>query len=363
MNKTGYEQQRKLNFIINIVYFIAIIVIAYFIFKYILGWFMPFIIGFILAAAVQPAARKISEKTHIKVKICAVVGVLVLVLTLGLIIFGLLFFLVNRFDYITDFVGSLIDSLKFAMASLSNRLSPFMQQIKEITGMQFDGSMAGFSSKLLEISKLPEMLMKFLQSAFSGIAPMFLNTVITIVAASFIAADYKNVTGFLARLIPKRHRGTAAGIKEFFFKTVLKLIRAYATLMLITFVELSLGLFLIGINNPIGISAIIALIDIMPVLGTGTVMIPWAATEFLLGKTLLGICLFILYAVITVIRNILEPKIVGSHIGLHPLITLTALIVGLKAFGIIGMIALPITILILKDLYIKKIIKLPFFSD
>jgi sporulation integral membrane protein YtvI len=324
---------------------------------------MPFIIGFLLAAIVQPLSRRVSAKTRLDVKICAVSGVLLLIVLIGLLFFGISYLIVNRFDLITSFAFSLADSLKFALNSVSEQAAPFFNQIKNSTGIQFDGSISGFSNKLLEITKIPDLLMKFIQSAFSGIAPLFLNTVVTIVAGCFIAADYKIVTAFILRLLPKRYRTIVGEIKNFFFKTVLKIIRAYALLMLITFCELSLGLFLIRVNNPVGVAAIIAIIDIMPVLGTGTVMIPWAIIELLLGNTMLGICLFILYAVITVVRNILEPKIVGSHIGLHPIITLTALIVGLKAFGIIGMIAFPITILIIKELYLRKVIKIPSFED
>jgi predicted PurR-regulated permease PerM len=128
--------------------------------------------------------------------------------------------------------------------------------------------------------------------------------------------------------------------------------------MFITFCELCLGLTLLHVPHAIIISAVIALVDIMPVLGTGTVMVPWAIMEFIMGRGYSGLGLALIYAIITVVRNILEPKIVGHHIGLHPLVTLAAIVIGLKALGFAGMIFFPITIIILKHMRESGIVKL-----
>lgn len=324
---------------------------------------MPFIIGLILAAVVQRPASFISGKTRLPQKVCCVICVLLLVALLGLLVFGIIMLISHKFGNITAFLASLMETLKGALSSLCEKITPFMTQFQKSTGITIDLSSDGLSQVMLRLTNISELAVNALQGFFSKLPTVFLDTIVTIVAASFIAADYRRVINFIYKLIPERYRKTVSGIKSFIFGTVLKLLRAYLTLMLITFTELSIGLALIGIDNPIGIAAIIAIVDILPVLGTGTVIIPWGIIELLLGNTLKGVCLLILYLIVTVVRNILEPKIVGDHIGLHPLITLTAIIVGLKSLGLLGMVAFPITILILKDLAEKGVIRLPVFKN
>ena len=95
------------------------------------------------------------------------------------------------------------------------------------------------------------------------------------------------------------------------------------------------------------VAAIIAVLDILPFIGSGLVLIPWALISLLTGNLHMGIGLFIVYGIVTVIRNIIEPKIVGEQIGLHPLVTLTAMYLGLNLFGFVGFILAPITVLFL----------------
>lgn len=110
----------------------------------------------------------------------------------------------------------------------------------------------------------------------------------------------------------------------------------------LTFAELSAGLLLLGIPNAILVAALIAVVDILPVLGTGTVVLPWAAFALLQGQHRLFIGLLVMYAVIALVRNILEPRLVSHQIGLHPLATLFFMYVGLQILGLAGMLLFPV---------------------
>ena len=98
------------------------------------------------------------------------------------------------------------------------------------------------------------------------------------------------------------------------------------------------------------IALLTAIVDILPVLGTGTVRIPWAAAMLILGNFPLGIGLLILYAIITVVRQMLEPRVVGKQIGLYPLVTLVCMFVGTYLFGFVGLFGLPIIATVLVQL-------------
>ena len=112
----------------------------------------------------------------------------------------------------------------------------------------------------------------------------------------------------------------------------------------ITFVELLIGLTVFGISNSGMWSLMIAFLDILPVLGVGTVLIPWGLSCLITGRALLGIELLVLYIIITIIRNIIEPKMVGTSLDLHPLATLITMIVGARMFSAVGMFGFPLAL-------------------
>jgi len=112
------------------------------------------------------------------------------------------------------------------------------------------------------------------------------------------------------------------------------------------------------VNNSIPIALGIAIFDALPVLGTGGIMVPWIAIALLNGKIPLAVGLAILYAIVLVVRNIIEPRIVGNQLGLHPLVTLSAIYAGFKLMGVMGMILFPIMVQILAGLHHSKVIQL-----
>jgi len=131
--------------------------------------------------------------------------------------------------------------------------------------------------------------------------------------------------------------------------------------MVVTFIELAVGLSLLSVDRAITIAALIAVIDILPVLGTGGVVVPWIIVELIKGNIPFAVGLVVLYLVIIIVRNILEPKLVGNQIGLHPLVMLMCMYVGLKIFGIIGIFVLPVAVVILNHLHDND--KIHFFKQ
>jgi sporulation integral membrane protein YtvI len=139
-------------------------------------------------------------------------------------------------------------------------------------------------------------------------------------------------------------------IKDNGIDVLFKFAKAYALLLGLTFVELSIGLALLRVHYAILWAALIALVDILPVLGTGTVLIPWAVVNLILGNYPLGVGLLVLYGIITVVRQSLEPRVVGKQIGLYPLVTLVCMFLGSYLFGFVGLFALPIAVTVLVQL-------------
>ncbi len=128
--------------------------------------------------------------------------------------------------------------------------------------------------------------------------------------------------------------------------------------MLITFVELSIGLLILRVNNAIPVALGVAVFDILPVLGTGGIVIPWSLVSFLTGNTFLGVGLLILYAVITIIRNFIEPQVIGDQLGLNPIVSIISMYLGFVWLGVGGMILMPISVQTLLTLQNKGVMRL-----
>ena len=198
-------------------------------------------------------------------------------------------------------------------------------------------------------------------SGFSGIYSVaksvpntLIGLVIGIVAWVFFAKDYDYIVKFIKIQLPAGKQNLLVEIKHVFSKTVMKMVRAYALIMFITFCELALGLSIlnwIGVmnNSYVFIIAIaIAVFDILPVAGSGGILIPWALISLISNDIGQAIGLIVIYIVISAIRQYIEPKIIGDSLGVNPIITLAGLYFGLKLFGFMGMFIVPLSIMVLK---------------
>ena len=119
-----------------------------------------------------------------------------------------------------------------------------------------------------------------------------------------------------------------------------------------------IGLFILKVNNAFPLALIIAFVDLLPIFGTGTVLIPWGIVQIVMGNTFLGVGLLFLYVVSAILRYFLEPKIIGNKVGVEPIVSLFAMFVGLKLFGILGLILLPLTVSVLTVLHNNGLIRL-----
>ena len=123
-----------------------------------------------------------------------------------------------------------------------------------------------------------------------------------------------------------------------------------------------IGLYLfkfIGMNvkYPLLMAIVIGFVDALPILGSGTIMVPWAVISALNGDIKLGIAIVVLWIIMSIVRQFLEPKIVSGKIGIHPIFTLIAMYTGFKLIGIMGMLVGPIVLIILKSIISKEIDK------
>jgi len=194
------------------------------------------------------------------------------------------------------------------------------------------------------ITGLSTSALNLVSKIVTGVPNLILSLLAMIFSTVFVVADYERILEFSKTNIPSAVQKILGNIRTYLTDTLFVVIRSYALIMLLTFTELSILFSLFGIEHPVIKAAVIAVLDIMPILGTGGIMIPWAITSLVLGYTGLGLQLFLIYAIVTIVRNYVEPKIVGAQLGIHPIISLVSMFIGLRLFGFWGLFGLPVGI-------------------
>lgn len=335
-------------FITHVVYIAFILGIGYVAIKYVLPLLMPFVIGLIIAIMFRKLIDFLEKKLHIK---RTLVSICILIIFYGILVLLISFIGVKVFAFVKDLFGQLPDLY-------TKTLEPALSSAADNLMEQFPGIRPYMEDFILNISDTIFVYIKNASSSvittitgIAGILPsLLIKLIFTIVASFFFTIDYYRISGFVLRQFKEDRQDMLLKLKDNGIGTLGKFIRAYATIISITFIELSIGFSILSIPNPIIFGALIAFIDVLPILGTGLILLPWSIIAFILGNTKLGVGMLILYVIITAVRQAIEPKIVGQQIGLHPIITLLLMYVGTQLMGILGLLLLPIIATILKKM-------------
>lgn len=353
-----YEKRKR--FIVNLLYCGLIALLVYFTIQYGFGLLSPFLLAFLLATFLKTPAKFIARKTKLPYKPIVLLLVLLFYGTVGILaaLIG-----IRLTASVTNIVIALPD---IYTSEIEPALSIFFNSFEQ-TMFQMDSALVSalndlFMQLIQSVGELLTSLSVKAVGTLSGYASSlpgeFIKILLMIISTFFIAGDYDVLADFVSRQLSDKARDILLHVKEYVVGTLFVCIRSYALIMTITFVELSIGLIIIGVPNAILIALAISVFDILPVLGTGGIMIPWTIITAIQGNYPLAVGLLVVYLFITVIRNILEPKIVGSQIGLHPIITLASMFAGAQLFGIIGLFGFPILFSLLRHLNDTGMIKL-----
>ena len=210
------------------------------------------------------------------------------------------------------------------------------------------------NERLLQtISALGNVMTAGVVSVLVATPRLLLGGVIGFVACAYTSMDYELLRDRLIACLPTPWRARAKSFGNHCLQALGATVRAYGILTLLTFAEVLLGLSILGVRYALLLSLVIAAVDLLPILGTGCVLIPWAIVALLCRRTALGVGLLILYLIITVTRQVVAPHLLGKQMGIHPLVSLFAMLTGMELFGFWGMVLAPILVMLLKPLFIR----------
>ncbi|MDR3311427.1 MAG: sporulation integral membrane protein YtvI [Oscillospiraceae bacterium] len=340
-------------------YFAAAAAGAYFFVRYAARWTLPFIVAFALSRAAEPLVRLLVKTARLPRAAAAGVSVALLFAAVIAVFALAVGHIVVELAAVAKDIPALLGKLSDVFAAVNARLRGYIlaapPEVQSFLSESLDGLYAR-SAELL--SGLSRGIVKFLSGAAHSTPKTLVFLVTCAVSTFFISSGYGAITAFIMRQIPERRRKTLLAVKSDLRGTFGKWLKAQLMLASVTFFELLLLLFIIRSDYAALLALLIAVMDLFPVLGVGTALVPWGIAAVIGGNRTRGATLLAGFAVILLVRNILEPKFVGAQLGLPPLAALAAMYIGFCTAGITGMALFPILLIAVKRLNDRGIIKL-----
>ncbi len=349
---------KKLHYLIQVAFVAVFLFLAYLAVRYVFGAIAPFIIAFIAASLVEPIVRFLVSKCRLPRAAASTIGIILLLIAfLAVASFISVFIWKEGKDLVfrlPDYISSIAEHIKHLMQNdtgifsyLSDEsIAKVMDYIANydystlFTG-SIGGSVLGYAGNM--VIQIPNVLVFF---------------IVSIVSSFFMSISFPKVKSFILAQFKPQQQSLILDVKKSLFSTVGKYLRSYSILMFTTFAELLIFFLIFGFKPALPLAFLISIVDILPVLGVGTILIPWSLVSLLSGAPWRALLLICMYIVITIVRQVLEPKVIGDHVGMMPILTLFCIWVGLKLFGFGGMFLIPITVVIFKNLQESGKIKL-----
>ncbi len=304
---------------------------------------LPFLLAYLLALAADSGVNALGRRTRLPRWLRSGLCVTAVFLALGVLLWFFCQVLWGELLRVVRQLPELLHQIQPALTQLRQSLETMARRAPESLSqplIRWIGELFAGGAGLLE--SLYGFLSGLVSGVVTGVPKLFLGTVTTVIATYMTSAALPQVKDWLRRRLPASWQEWLRRVRDR-SKTVFGgWCRAQAKLILLVFAILSLGLWILGVEFPLLFGGLIAVLDALPILGTGTVLIPWALVSFLQERSGLGFGLLALYGVASLSRSILEPQLVGKQLGLHPLLTLIAFYSGYRLLGLAGMILFPL---------------------
>lgn len=312
-------------------------------------FFMPFVVGYILAKLANPLVAFISEKCKIRRKAVSVFVIIAVLGIIALIIYGIGSFLGKQ---LTGFIVDLPDIWEGAEIELKKAAAHFTKLYDRLPAdsqeklLSFQSSLDVYISEI--ISKVSTPTVTAIGNAAKHIPDAIIGIIMCFLSAYFFIADKDYIGNFLKKYMPESLLMKWNLVWESLVRSIGGYFKAQLKIEVWMYLLLYAGLMIAKVNYAALVALGIAFLDFFPIFGTGTVLAPWAVVEFLNGDYIQAIIFIVLWGVGQLLRQIIQPKIMGDSMGMPPIPTLFLLYIGWKFNGVWGMIiALPLAIIIL----------------
>lgn len=332
---------------------IVLLILGVYIGAKLVVFYMPFLVAFVISLMIEPGIKYLMKKTKLSRKMTSIIiFIIVFAIIIGSVTWGIVSLISESTNLLQTLnlyidraytqIQETIGKLSISRVSISSNVASLMQDASKELLFKLSTWITGFLTKLMSI--------------ITSIPSIAIYVVITILSVYFVCTDRIYILDFMEHHMPKKWVQKIGGhIREITIKLG-GYLKAESILILVSFIISLVGLYIfkfIGMNvkYPLLIALGIGFVDALPILGSGSVMAPWAVMEALNGDIQLGVAIIVLWIIMSIVRQFLEPKIVSGKIGIHPIFTLIAMYTGFKVIGVMGMLVGPIVLIILKSVF------------
>lgn len=336
----------------KILYVILILIGLFLAFKLSI-FYMPFLIAFIISLMIEPAIRFLMRKMKLTRKVSSII---IFVIVSAIIIGGLIWGIVSLISEASNLLQGLngyVEKAYILFQNFTNKFDFSKIRLPSEINTIIQTSTGGL---LNTVSTWIRNALTGLLNVVTSIPTIAIYFAVTITGLYLICVDKVYILDQIEHHFPQKWVFKVGTHIRDLTKTLGGYLKAEATLILVSFVISLVGLYILkfakfNIEFPLLMALFIGFVDALPILGSGTVMVPWAIISALNGDLKLGIAIIILFAIMSTIRQFLEPKLVSKHIGTHPIFTLIAMYTGFKFIGVIGMLVGPIILIVIKNVF------------
>lgn len=346
------ESRRKYYFriVLNIIIPIVLAVLLCTVGVAAVRFFLPFMIGWVIALIAGPVVRLLDQKVRIWRSFSSIAIIVLVIGGIMAIMWGLSAWLFRQVVDLSDNLPGVETAMKDAAALLEDRIAGMLAALPgniHFSFRELGNSAIEYLSKYL--GNIGQPAMEMAGDFLSSIPNAIVYVIVTILSAYFFLTDKEELTKKLYDVLPESVHHTIEVMKGRTTKLVGGYFFAQVKIMLLMYVILVIGFLILRVPYSGVIAILVALLDFLPVFGTGTVLVPWGIISLIMGNYFQGIGMFVLYGVTLLGRQLLQPKLVGDAMGLNPLATLFFMYLGFRISGIAGMIlAVPVGMIVIE---------------
>jgi len=314
----------------------------------------PFLIGWLMAYILNPLVNLLERKGRMHRWLAVSLSILIFLSALSGLVTLVIFRIVNEIQRLAVFINSnydhwLNDISLFAKSEMMHRWVEQVTSFYEKFGNQdtVDTGINSVGGRIAEtVTNILQQIAAYMVTFVTALPNAAVGLIIAFLAAFFISKDWHKIKVRTSNLMSNQVKDSVGAIWIDLRKALFGFLRAQFILISITAFFVIIGLLLLRVDYAVSIGLLIGLVDLMPYLGTGAVFIPWIVIVLIKGNYTFALGLTVLYGIILIARQLAEPKVLSSSIGLNPLVTLIGVFVGLKLFGVLGLIIGPISLVL-----------------
>lgn len=341
-----YEKNK--NVINKFITSIFLMIGLYLFFRYAFSYVAPFIIAWLIASLIEPLVKWFQKRWKIPRSISSILSIIIILVFVGTVVTGIVMRTVQQAQaFGQDFpvyYESFINNLEDIRGKTETFILALPEFIQDLLRNGFDAIIQSF----------PDMVGPGVRKGSLGVVVALPNalfiSIITLIATFFISKDKVKIQSFIERQLPSSWIRKIDTIRRDLFGALLGYVKTQLILMLFTSTICIIGLTILRYKYSLLIGIIIGIFDAFPILGSGGILIPWAIYNLINGNIFNAVGLLIIYGLVVLFRQMFEPKVLGSQIGVYPLVTLMSMYIGIKLFGVIGIVIGPILVIFIKTM-------------